>query len=52
MQTRAGAVTTASVLARGTVPDVRAAVVRLGRKAWLAPAGAGWVLVLPERRED
>jgi hypothetical protein len=52
MQTRAGAVTTASVLARGTVPDVRAAVVRLGRKAWLAPAGAGWVLVLPERTED
>jgi hypothetical protein len=52
MQTRAGAVTTASVLARGTVPDVRAAVVRLGRKAWLAPAGAGWVLVLPERAES
>jgi hypothetical protein len=49
MQTRAGAVTTASVLARGTVPQVRAAVVRLGRKAWLAPAGPGWVLVLPER---
>jgi hypothetical protein len=52
MQTRAGAVTTASVLARGTVPDVRAAVVRLGRKAWLAPAGDGWVLVLPERAEE
>jgi hypothetical protein len=52
MQTRAGAVTTASVLARGSVPDVGAAVVRLGRKAWLAPAGAGWVLVLPERSGD
>jgi hypothetical protein len=48
MQTRE-AVTTASVLARGTVPQVRAVVVRLGRKAWVAPAGPGWVLVLPER---
>jgi hypothetical protein len=52
MQTRAGAVTTASLLARGSVPEVRAAVVRLGRKAWVAPAGEGWVLVLPERAPE
>lgn len=45
------AVTTASILARGSVPRVRETVVSRGRDAWIAPVGAGWVLVLPDRPE-
>ena len=52
MPTRSQDVTTASVLARGTLAQVREAVVRLGRDAWLAPAGPGWVLVVPDRDGD
>jgi len=40
---------TASVLVRGPLERVREVVVRLGREAWVAPAGSGWVLVLPDR---
>jgi hypothetical protein len=40
---------TASILVRGSLERVREVVVRLGREAWIAPAGSGWVLVLPDR---
>ena len=40
---------TASILVRGPLERVREVVVRLGREAWVAPAGSGWVLVLPDR---
>jgi hypothetical protein len=40
---------TASILVRGPLERVREVVVRLGREAWIAPAGSGWVLVLPDR---
>jgi hypothetical protein len=45
-------VTTASILVRGPLERVREAVVRLGREAWIAPAGEGWVLVLPDHPAD
>lgn len=41
-------VSTASVLAQGPLDRVRAAVVRAGREAWVAPAADGWVVVLPD----
>jgi hypothetical protein len=41
-------VSTASILVRGSVEEVRESVVRHGRQAWIAPVGAGWVLVLPD----
>jgi hypothetical protein len=41
--------TTASILVRGPLERVREVVVRSGREAWIAPAGSGWVLVLPDR---
>ena len=45
-------VSTASILVRGPLERVREVVVRLGREAWVAPAGEGWVLVLPDRPVD
>lgn len=45
-------VSTASILARGPLERVREAVVRLGKEAWVAPAGRGWVLVLPDEPAD
>jgi hypothetical protein len=48
MRTRTD-VSTASILVRGPLERVREVVVRLGREAWVAPVGPGWVLVLPER---
>ena len=42
-------VTTASLLARGSVEKVRRAVGAAGRQGWIAPLAEGWVLVLPER---
>lgn len=45
-------VSTASVLVRGSLERVREAVLRLGREAWIAPAGEGWVLVLPDEPDD
>ena len=47
MPTRAD-VSTASILVRGPLERVREVVVRQGREAWIAPAGEGWVLVLPD----
>ena len=45
-------VSTASILVRGSLERVREAVLRLGREAWIAPAGEGWVLVLPDEPGD
>jgi hypothetical protein len=45
-------VSTASILVRGPLERVREVVVRQGREAWIAPAGQGWVLVLPDRPTD
>ena len=45
-------VSTASILVRGPLERVREVVVRQGREAWIAPAGQGWVLVLPDRPAD
>lgn len=45
-------VSTASILVRGPLERVREVVVRLGREAWIAPAGDGWVLVLPDHPVD
>lgn len=44
-------VSTASILVRSPLTRVRDLVVRLGRECWLAPAGDGWVLVLPDLPE-
>lgn len=51
MPTRAD-VSTASILVRGPLERVREVVVRQGREAWIAPAGEGWVLVLPDHPSD
>lgn len=45
-------VTTASMLVRAPLDRVREAVLRLGREVWVAPAGDGWVLVLPDEPGD
>jgi len=45
-------VSTASILVRGPLERVREVVVRQGREAWIAPAGQGWVLVLPDHPSD
>ena len=45
-------VSTASVLVRAPLHRVREVVLRLGLEAWVAPAGEGWVLVLPQRSTD
>ena len=42
-------VTTASLLAKGSVERVRRGVGAAGRHGWIAPLAEGWVLVLPER---
>jgi hypothetical protein len=45
------AVSTASILARGSVEEVRESVIRHGREGWIAPVSDEWVLVLPDLPE-